>query len=158
MKSDIAVVVPAYRAATTIADVIRSVPDVVRWVVVVDDGGDDDVGAMAHQVGDSRVIVVSHTDNRGVGAAVMTGYEKALSLGASLIVKLDADGQMDASRIPELAAPVDDGRADYAKGNRFLHARELQAMPTRRRYGNVGLSFLTKLATGYWAIFDPTNG
>lgn len=157
-SSDIAVVIPAYRAASTIADVIRSVPAVARWIVVVDDGSDDDVASAARSTSDERVVVVSHERNRGVGAAVLTGYEHALALGAALIVKLDADGQMDASRLAELVAPIEEGRADYAKGNRFLHAQELRAMPTRRRYGNVGLSFLTKLATGYWPIFDPTNG
>lgn len=158
MTPEIAVVIPAYRTAATIAEVVRSIPRTVRWIVVVDDGSTDDVGSAARAVADERVEIVVHNRNRGVGAAVLTGYERALALGAQIVVKLDADGQMDPAYIPQLVAPIADGHADYAKGNRFLHGRELRSMPAARRYGNVGLSFLTKLATGYWPIFDPTNG
>ncbi|MDQ6858178.1 MAG: glycosyltransferase family 2 protein [Chloroflexota bacterium] len=154
----IAVVVPAYRAAATIGDVLRAIPATVQWIVVVDDGGADDLPSAVRGVADERVEVVRHERNRGVGAAVLTGYQRALELGADIIVKIDADGQMDPTYLPQLVAPVADGAADYAKGNRFLHGRELRSMPTTRRYGNVGLSFLTKLATGYWPVFDPTNG
>ena len=158
MTSEIAVVIPAYRAATTIAEVIRSIPRTARWIVVVDDGSADELGAAVRALHDDRVELVTHERNRGVGAAVLTGYERALALGAEILVKLDADGQMDPAYIPELLAPILKGEADYAKGNRFLHGGELRSMPAARRYGNVGLSFLTKLATGYWPIFDPTNG
>jgi len=151
-------VIPAYRAASTIGEVLRSIPQAVRWIVVVDDGSTDDLGSAIRAVGDGRTDLVTHDRNRGVGAAVLTGYERALQLSAEIIVKIDADGQMDPAYIPQLAAPIASGAADYTKGNRFLHGRELRSMPTTRRYGNVGLSFLTKLATGYWPIFDPTNG
>lgn len=158
MTSEIAVVIPAYRAATTIAEVIRSIPRSARWIVVVDDGSAAELGAAVRALHDDRVELVTHEHNRGVGAAVLSGYERALALGAEILVKLDADGQMDPAYIPELLAPILKGEADYAKGNRFLHGGELRSMPAARRYGNVGLSFLTKLATGYWPIFDPTNG
>ena len=155
---DIAVVIPAYRAATSIGAVVRAIPADVRWIVVVDDGGDDDLAGAVRTVGDPRIDLVTHDSNRGVGAAVLSGYIRTLELGAEIIVKLDADGQMDPAAIGELVAPVAAGDADYAKGNRFLHERELRKMPAARRYGNVGLSFFTKLATGYWPVFDPTNG
>lgn len=155
---DIAVVIPAFRAASTIAAVLGGIPPSVRAIVVVSDGPDDDQAAAIRAIGDRRVTLVTHDRNRGVGAAVLTGYERALALSAEIIVKMDADGQMDPAYLDALVAPVATGEADYAKGNRFLHERELRSMPRSRRYGNVGLSFLTKLATGYWPIFDPTNG
>jgi glycosyltransferase involved in cell wall biosynthesis len=158
VTDDIAVVIPAYRAAASIGSVLRAIPADVRWIVVVDDGGTDGLAAAVQVVGDPRIDVVTHASNRGVGAAVLSGYNRALELGAEIIVKLDADGQMDPAAISELVAPIAAGDADYAKGNRFLHERELRKMPAARRYGNVGLSFFTKLATGYWPVFDPTNG
>jgi dolichol-phosphate mannosyltransferase len=88
----------------------------------------------------------------------LTGYVEAYRLGAEIVVKMDADGQMNPADLPGLIAPLLNGEADYAKGNRYLHARQLRAMPLARRIGNLGLSFLTKLASGYWNIFDPTNG
>lgn len=157
MTPQVAVVIPAYRAEKTIADVVRSIPSLVRWIVVVDDGSPSLADALA-AVADERLELITHDRNRGVGAAVLSGYQRGLDRGAEVIVKLDADGQMDPARITDLVAPIISGEADYAKGNRFLHGRELRDMPSARRYGNVGLSFLTKLATGYWTIFDPTNG
>jgi glycosyltransferase involved in cell wall biosynthesis len=154
----IAIVIPAYRAAASIGAVLRALPSRVRWIIVVDDGGADDLAAAVRAIGDRRIEVVTHPSNRGVGAAVLSGYARALELGADIIVKMDADGQMDPAYLDDLVAPVAAGDADYAKGNRFLHERELRAMPAARRYGNVGLSFFTKLATGYWPVFDPTNG
>jgi glycosyltransferase involved in cell wall biosynthesis len=158
VPTDLAIVIPAYRAATSVGAVLRAIPSEVRWIVVVDDGGTDDLAAAVRAVGDPRIDLVTHDANRGVGAAVLSGYARALELGAEIIVKLDADGQMDPADLDALVAPVVAGEADYAKGNRFLHERELRTMPAGRRYGNVGLSFFTKLATGYWPVFDPTNG
>ena len=158
MDNGVAVVIPAYRAASSIGAVLRAIPPAARWIVVVDDGSTDDLSAAVRDVEDPRLSVVTHDRNRGVGAAVLSGYDRALDLGAKIIVKIDADGQMDPAYLDELVSPVAAGEADYAKGNRFLHERELRTMPVTRRRGNVMLSFLTKLATGYWPIFDPTNG
>jgi glycosyltransferase involved in cell wall biosynthesis len=154
----IVVVIPAYRASEGIAAVVASVPDFVRHIVVVNDGSPDDTSAVVRAVADPRVALVEHEANQGVGGAVMTGYQRALMLGAEVIVKMDSDGQMDPDYLLALITPIVVGEADYTKGNRFLHERELRAMPGRRRFGNAGLSFLTKLASGYWGIFDPTNG
>lgn len=154
----VAVVVPAYRAASTIASVIAGVPEFVRHVVVVDDGSPDETGQVVRGLRDPRLDLVRLERNQGVGAAVMAGYERAIALGAEVIAKMDADGQMDPGHLLTLITPIVIGRADYTKGNRFLHERELRSMPGRRRFGNAGLSFLTKLASGYWDIFDPTNG
>ena len=107
---------------------------------------------------DPRVTVLTHQVNQGVGGAVMTGYQRALAAGATVVVKLDGDGQMDPALIPQFAAPILQGRADYVKGNRFYNIEDVRAMPMVRLVGNAGLSFMTKLSSGYWNIFDPTNG
>jgi len=154
----VAVVIPAYRAARTIENVIAGVPSFVRHIVVVDDGSPDETADVVRRAGDPRVDLVAHETNQGVGGAVMTAYQRAVQLGAEIIAKMDADGQMDPDYLLQLITPVVLGEADYTKGNRFLHERELRAMPGRRRFGNAGLSFMTKLASGYWSVFDPTNG
>ena len=154
----VAVVIPAYRAARTIENVIAGVPSFVRHIVVVDDGSPDETADVVRRAGDPRVELVSHETNQGVGGAVMTAYQRAVQLGAEIIAKMDADGQMDPDYLLQLITPIVLGEADYTKGNRFLHERELRAMPGRRRFGNSGLSFMTKLASGYWSVFDPTNG
>jgi glycosyltransferase involved in cell wall biosynthesis len=127
-------------------------------VVVVDDAGRDGTGDAVRAVRDPRVVLVEHEQNEGVGGAMLSGYRRAADLGAEVIAKMDADGQMDPAYLVQLITPIVVGEADYTKGNRFLHARELRDMPSRRRFGNAGLSFMTKLASGYWGIFDPTNG
>jgi glycosyltransferase involved in cell wall biosynthesis len=154
----VAVVIPMYRAEDSIARVIAGMPAYVRTIVVVDDASPDASAARCLEVGDPRVDLVHHAHNQGVGGAMRTGYRRALELGADVMVKMDSDGQMDPHHMPQLLAPVLTGEADYAKGNRFVHAVELADMPLLRRIGNVGLSFLTKLASGYWNVFDPTNG
>jgi glycosyltransferase involved in cell wall biosynthesis len=154
----VAVVIPAYQAASTVGSVITTVPRFVRHVIVVDDGSGDETGQVVRDLRDPRVDLVELERNQGVGAAVMAGYLRAVALGADVVAKMDADGQMDPDHLLTLITPIVIGRADYTKGNRFLHARELRSMPGRRRFGNAGLSFMTKLASGYWDIFDPTNG
>jgi glycosyltransferase involved in cell wall biosynthesis len=104
------------------------------------------------------VQVLRHDVNRGVGAAMVTGFADALAAGDGIVVKMDGDGQMDPAMLPRLLDPIVEGRCGYAKGNRFLFARELAAMPRHRLVGNFSLTFLTKLASGYWHVFDPQNG
>lgn len=156
----IAVVVPAFQAEATITAVLASIPAFVRSIVVVLDGCSDRTGALVDEAAgrDPRIVRVDHDRNRGVGAAMRTGYERALADGAALIAKMDSDGQMDPAHLPALLMPIALGRADYTKGNRFLRPREIRAMPLVRLVGNAGLSFLAKLSTGYWHILDPTNG
>lgn len=154
----VVVIIPAYRAEKHILDVLAGIPRFVSFIVVVDDCSPDNTAELVQTCADSRVHLVSHERNQGVGGAVLTGYAKAVELGAEIIVKMDSDGQMDPAYIIPLIAPILMGQADYTKGNRFLHAHELKSMPLLRRVGNAGLSFLTKAASGYWNIFDPTNG
>lgn len=155
-----AVVIPAYRAEKTIAEVLAGVPSFVALVIVVDDCGGDRTAEVVEQVAaqNARIHLLRHSSNQGVGGAVLSGYRRAVELGADVIVKMDSDGQMDPAELPGLVRPILRGEADYTKGNRFLHARELSSMPLLRRIGNLGLSFLTKLASGHWGVFDPTNG
>jgi glycosyltransferase involved in cell wall biosynthesis len=154
----VAAVVPALNEAAHIGDVVRRMPEYVDLVVVVDDYSKDATGSAAAAVGDPRVEVIRHPARRGVGGATVSGMKRALELGADLIVKVDGDGQMDPSKIASLLdALVRDGY-DYAKGNRFLHPTALRLMPRHRLFGNFVLTFLTKLSSGYWQIFDPQNG
>ncbi|MFN8547574.1 MAG: glycosyltransferase family 2 protein [Candidatus Eisenbacteria bacterium] len=154
----LAVIIPSYRVAPYIASVVREVPPYIRHILVIDDRSPDDIPAALAEVQDPRLVYVRHEQNRGVGGAVMTGYDRATELGADILIKVDGDGQMDPKHIPELIGPILDGRADYTKGNRFLHSAELRSMPPHRRLGNMLLSFLNKAASGYWHIFDPANG
>ena len=154
----IAVVIPAYRAETTIAAVVAGIPAFVRHIVVVEDRSPDDTARVVAAIADPRVVLVRHEVNQGVGGATLTGYRRALELGAEIIVKMDSDGQMDPRHLPALIGPLVRGEADYTKGNRFVHTRALGSMPPVRRIGNTGLSFLTKLASGQWHVFDPSNG
>ncbi len=153
-----AVVIPAYRAEETITTVVSGLPAMVRHIIVVDDASPDGTADAVTRLADPRVRLVRLDANRGVGAATMAGYDAAVSLGAEIVVKMDADDQMDARHLPALVRPIARGLADYTKGNRFLHSAELREMPGGRRFANAGLSFFTKLASGYWAVFDPANG
>jgi glycosyltransferase involved in cell wall biosynthesis len=154
----IAVVIPAYRAEAHVGKVLSKIPPFVQTIIVIDDKSPDNTAAIVTAWPDPRVRLVRHTENQGVGGAVMTGYEAAIAAGADIIVKMDSDDQMNPAYLQALVAPIMNRQADYTKGNRFLHIRELNAMPLVRRIGNAGLSFMTKAASGYWNIFDPTNG
>ena len=156
----IAMVIPAYRVERDVEAVLHSMPPYIKHIIVVDDASPDStferVTAAAQK--DERILLLRHLQNQGVGGAMLTGFQKALELNAQIIIKLDGDGQMDPARIPALIEPLIEGKADYTKGNRFRDFKSLQMMPFVRRVGNLGLSFLTKVATGYWNLFDPTNG
>lgn len=156
----IAVVIPAYKTERSIRGVIASLPDFVTRVIVIDDRSPDRTAEIVEEkrAEDPRIHLHRHETNQGVGGAVLSGYRIAMEFGAEIVVKVDGDGQMDPAQIARLVDPILKGRADYTKGNRFLHAKQLVSMPLVRRIGNLGLSFLTKAASGYWQIFDPTNG
>ena len=155
----IAVVIPSYRVVRHILDVIAAIGPEVWRIYVVDDACPDGSGKHVETTcKDPRVTVLQHEVNQGVGAAVMTGYRAAIADGAEVIVKVDGDGQMDPRLIPNFVAPILAGEADYTKGNRFFDLEELRAMPKVRLFGNAVLSLMTKLSSGYWDLFDPTNG
>ena len=156
----IAAVIPCYRVEREIQSVLRTIPSYIKHIIVVDDASPDstaDIVAVAGKA-DDRILLIQHPSNQGVGGAMVTGYRKALDLDAQVVVKIDGDGQMDMGHLTNLLQPLIDGKADYTKGNRFRDFKSLQQMPFIRRVGNMGLAFLAKAATGYWHIFDPTNG
>ncbi|MDR0440435.1 MAG: glycosyltransferase family 2 protein [Candidatus Accumulibacter sp.] len=155
----IAVVIPCYKVGKRVLDVIRRIDDRCWRIYVVDDACPEHVGDLVEtQSTDTRVRVIRHETNLGVGGAVMTGYRRAIDDGAQIIVKIDGDGQLDPALIGEFVAPLASGQADYTKGNRFFDLEGLKGMPGIRIFGNAVLSFFSKLSSGYWDIFDPTNG
>ncbi|HEX6604786.1 MAG TPA: glycosyltransferase family 2 protein [Sphingomicrobium sp.] len=156
----VAVVIPCFNVERSIGPVVASVPAEVSRIYCVDDRSTDGTaGALAAlSTGDSRVRTVSRPENGGVGAAFLEGLQAALEDGAEVIVKLDGDGQMNGGFVMDFAQPIVAGEADYVKGNRFFDIERVLAMPAGRLMGNAGLSFLSKLSTGYWNLFDPTNG
>jgi len=154
----IAVVIPAYRGEATIAAVIRGLPDLVDHVVVVDDASPDGTSEVVVALADPRVHLLRTTRNRGVGGAMKAGLREALRLGVDIAVKMDADGQMRPELLPDLLDPLCSADYDYSKGNRFYDRQALASMPRLRLLGNVASSFLTKLASGCWNVFDTQNG
>jgi len=157
---NIAAVIPCYRVEHEIQSVLRGMPKYIKHIIVVDDASPDSTADLvaASAKKDKRITLIRHPSNRGVGGATVTGFRKALELGAQIVVKVDGDGQMDTTHLPVLLTPLINGQADYTKGNRFRDFQSLQQMPLIRRVGNMGLGFLSKAATGYWNLFDPTNG
>lgn len=155
----IAVIIPCYRVKGQIPDVLQSIPDWVDFIFAVDDACPEQSGQFAAEnVRDPRFRLLTHAINQGVGAAMRTGYRAALETDANIFVKLDGDGQMDPARIASLLKPICSGKADFAKANRFYDFKALYDMPLIRRIGNMGLTLLVKLASGYWDVSDPTNG
>lgn len=151
----IAVIVPSFRVAAHLPEVLRGLPPFVDHILVVDDGSPDDVSAATCT---ERTELLRHASNQGLAAAMVTGLRRALELDVDVIVKMDGDGQMDPTYLPALLGPITADEADLTKGNRFMKRRHLAGMPAERRAGNLVLSFVTKVASGYWNIFDPTNG
>jgi dolichol-phosphate mannosyltransferase len=157
-NKSIAIVIPSYNAAITIKSVIKKVPDYVDWIIVVNDASVDNTIDVVMSINDSRMVLISHKKNMGVGGAMVTGFRKALELRADLIAKIDADGQMDPNYLDRFARVCLLHNCDYVKANRFGHITALPAMPRIRFTGNLILTFLTKFVSGYWNIFDPQNG
>jgi len=157
---DVAVVLPCYRSAAFVEDVVNGIPAGIERIICVNDASDDETLDVLNRLAaaDRRVSVIDHEKNSGVGGATVSGYREAIRQNAKVIVKIDSDGQMNPAFIPALVAPILSGEADYVKGNRFFEVENVLKMPKARLIGNAGLSFLTKLSCGYWNISDPTNG
>ena len=159
LGAKVGVVIPSYRVSAWILGVVERIGPEISRIYVVDDACPDGSGdRVERDCGDPRVTVLRHERNQGVGGAVLTGYRAALADGMDIIVKVDGDGQMDPSLIPDFVEPIAAGEADYAKGNRFFHPEDVREMPNGRKVGNAFLSLMTKLSSGYWDLFDPTNG
>lgn len=152
-------IVPCYRVVTHVLRVIEKTPPWVEGIVCIDDACPERSGDFIEaNARDPRVVVVRLKENHGVGGATMAGYREADRRGGRIFVKVDGDDQMDLSYLPQLVAPILLGEADYTKGNRFTSASHLSKMPPLRVFGNAVLSFLNKVSSGYWNVFDPTNG
>ena len=159
MKPAVGVVIPSYKVRNHILAVIGRIGPEVARIYVVDDACPDGTGDfVASGIGDARVRVIRNAVNLGVGGAVMRGYQAAIEDDMDILVKIDGDGQMDPALIPVFVAPIAAGSADYTKGNRFFNLEDVRKMPPVRIFGNLALSFIAKCSTGYWNIFDPTNG
>jgi glycosyltransferase involved in cell wall biosynthesis len=154
----VAVVVPAYDEEALVGTTIRGVPDFVDRIIVVDDASSDGTAAAARAVGDSRVEVLSHERNSGVGAAIVTGYRHAVAEGVDIACVMAADNQMDPIDLEKIARPVAQNEVDYAKANRLISGEAWQVIPRSRYLGNAVLSFLTKIASGYWHVADSQSG
>ena len=156
----ISVIIPCYNVAKHIEEVIKHLPAEVNHIITVNDRSPDDTEAilLRLQKENSKIIYLKHEVNQGVGGAMLTGFKKSLELNCDITIKMDGDNQMDPAYIPALLKPLIDNTADFTKGNRFRDLNALKSMPFGRRVGNLGLSFLIKGASGYWNIFDPTNG
>jgi glycosyltransferase involved in cell wall biosynthesis len=157
----IAVVIPFYNATNEILLVISKLPDYIESVIIVDDQSPtplpkEDIKNLAPS--NTTIYFLENPKNLGVGGATKRGFEEAIKIGAEIIIKVDADDQMDLTYLPNLLDPLITNKCDVAKGNRFRDLKALRAMPIVRRIGNLSLSFLIKSATGYWHNFDPTNG
>jgi len=159
MTMNVAVVLPCYKSKDHVLDVIARIGPEAVLIIAVDDACPMGTGAYIEaNCTDSRVVVVRNETNLGVGGAVIHGYRVALERGAEIVVKIDSDGQMDPAILPQIVHPIVQRLADYSKGNRFFNIDDVRSMPAVRLLGNAALSFLTKLSSGYWTIFDPTNG
>lgn len=152
------VVIPAYRVAAHIEQVIRGIPRWIPTIIVVDDKSPDDTAERVLHLADPRVVLLRHDVNQGVGGAMITGFTEAIRRKLDIVVKMDGDDQMDPVHLPRILEPLLDGRADMVKCNRYSSLESLQEMPLVRIAGNAGLTFLVKMASGYWNNFDPANG
>src|SRR5918999_4621275 len=154
----VAVVVPAHDEESLIGETLATMPALVDRVYVVDDRSHDATAQRAQQVGDPRVEVIVHERNEGVGAAIVTGYRRALGEGIDVVCVMAGDGQMDPTDLETIAGAVARGEVDYAKANRLFTGQAWQLMPRHRYLGNAVLSMLTKIASGYWHVADSQSG
>ncbi len=154
----VAVVVPAYNEERLIAETIAGIPEFVDRILVVDDHSRDATVERARAAGDARVEVLVHEKNQGVGAAIVTGYKRALAERVDVTAVMAGDNQMDPAELESLAGPVARGELDYAKANRLFTGQAWQLIPRHRYLGNAVLSLFTKIASGYWHVADSQAG
>jgi glycosyltransferase involved in cell wall biosynthesis len=154
----VAVVVPAYDEERLVVDTLDGIPDLVDRVYVVDDASRDGTAERAAGTGDPRVEVLRHERNRGVGAAIVTGYRRALEEEMDVTCVMAGDNQMDPAELGGLVEPVARGEVEYAKANRLFSGEAWRVIPRTRYLGNAVLSLLTKIASGYWHVADSQAG
>jgi glycosyltransferase involved in cell wall biosynthesis len=154
----VAVIVPAHNEEQLIGRTITTVPACVDLIVLIDDASTDETVKRALETGDPRLNIIEHEVNTGVGGAIIDGHKRALELGADVNVVMAGDAQMNPAYLPALLDPITDHGYGFTKANRFYSRQALAGMPALRVFGSIVLSFATKLASGYWNLFDPQNG
>ena len=156
----IAAIIPAYNEEKLIGKVIETMPAFVDAIVVVDDASRDRTEEIlkAYQKNEARLIYIRHDKNEGVGGAIATGYQWARDHETDISVVMAGDAQMDPQDLPKLLDPVVEDEADYTKGNRLFTGKAWEIIPKTRYLGNAALSFLTKIASGYWHVADSQSG
>jgi glycosyltransferase involved in cell wall biosynthesis len=156
----VGVVIPAYNEDLLLEQTLAGIPDFVDRIYIVDDASRDATVGRAHSAaaGDSRIVVIVHERNLGVGAAVITGYKRAIADEMDVVCVMNADNQMDPEELVNLATPVALGELDYAKANRLFTGEAWEITPHYRYLGNAVLSLFTKIASGYWHIADSQAG
>ena len=159
-EKTIAVVVPAYNEEKLISRTLESIPDFVDSIIVVDDASVDDTSTIVNTLVEknSRIFLIKHEENQGVGGAIVTGYKKARDMKINVTVVMAGDAQMDPKDLIPVIEPVANGSADYTKGNRLFHGDAWKMIPHYRYLGNSFLSLMTKIASGYWHIADSQSG
>ena len=156
----IAVVIPCYKVSQSLKSVLNDIGSEVTSIYCVDDNCPEESWKVAESIAnkDSRIRIIRRKRNGGGGAAVITGYKAALEDDAEIIIKIDGDGQMSPKLVQKFIKPITENRADFIKGNRFYDLKSISGMPFIRIFGNSMLSFINKLSSGYWDLFDPNNG
>jgi glycosyltransferase involved in cell wall biosynthesis len=157
-RKRVAVVVPAYDEADLVVETLRGIPELVDRIYVVDDASTDSTGERARELGDPRIEVIRHDRNSGVGAAIVTGYRRALEEDIDVTCVMAGDNQMDPDELEGLVGPVARGEVEYAKANRLFSGEAWKVIPRTRYLGNAVLSLLTKIASGYWHVADSQAG
>jgi len=161
-EQKIGVVVPAYKEEEFIGETLSGIPDYVDKIYTVDDCSPDNTAEVIKefqiQNKDKRIVLTRHERNKGVGAAIVTGYKKAREDGIDIAAVMAGDNQMDPEQLPDLLDPIVEGKADYTKGNRLLSPEYRRGMTKWRFLGNSLLTMLTKIGSGYWQLMDPQNG
>ena len=161
-EASIGVVVPCHNEELLITRVLDTMPDYVDCIYVVDDVSSDNTVQVVEDYirtkGTSHVHLIKHPGNRGVGGAIVSGYKQAVQDGMDVMAVMAGDAQMDPEDLHLIIEPVTDGHADYTKGNRLASGEAWYQIPRVRYIGNVVLSLMTKVASGYWHIFDSQTG
>ncbi len=159
MNSKSCVIIPYFKSGNLLIDVLNKIPDLIDFVFIIDDDSPIPLPDIPELDYTFKIIIIKHQINKGVGGAMKTGFEKALeNQEIKYFFKVDSDDQMDLSQLSKLLDQLKDKDYDFAKGNRLYDIKVIKRMPFIRRFGNLALSFITKMCTGYWAVQDPTNG
>lgn len=154
----VTVIVPCYNESRQIKRVIQTMPDFIDRIIIVDDKSNDNTVEIVKPIMNEKIILIQHDKNQGVGASITTGYKWSRDNNVDIAVVMAGDGQMDPADLPALLNPVCEGKADYSKGNRLFTGEAYKMIPKVRFWGNAFLSFLTKIASGYWHVADSQSG